>query len=281
MWHLLFLLLVTSTLAETVQGKEKHRKTRTEPHFTLQEAVPGIDISELTGLEFVSHYKASEDHRAVLEEADLSESQTPKTERRRKVSQKVPRSESSLTELELEGQENTEDKRRNFSPIALVNAFGETKSTPPSSSSNMAPSQRKNAKMFWHHFMFRRGSTSQELVLPIKTNEVQQETCQTLPFSQSIVHKNCEKVVIQNNLCFGRCSSFHVPGPEDRLYTFCSHCLPTKFTLSRLQLNCTGNANIVKVIMLVEECKCEIQKGVHPSTRLQSSELKHAPENDG
>ncbi|KAG6936489.1 cerberus 1, DAN family BMP antagonist [Chelydra serpentina] len=77
---------------------------------------------------------------------------------------------------------------------------------------------------------------------------------------QRIVHENCEKVVVQNNLCFGKCSSFHVPGPEDRLYTFCSHCLPTKFTMKRLELNCTGSVAVVKVVMIVEECKCEIQK---------------------
>lgn len=66
--------------------------------------------------------------------------------------------------------------------------------------------------------------------------------------------------MVQNNLCFGKCSSYHVPGPEDRLYTFCSHCLPSKFSMKRLDLNCTSSVPVVKEVMIVEECKCEIQK---------------------
>uniref|UniRef100_A0A8D0H035 Cerberus n=1 Tax=Sphenodon punctatus TaxID=8508 RepID=A0A8D0H035_SPHPU len=119
---------------------------------------------------------------------------------------------------------------------------------------------RKDAKKFWDYFMLKRNSASEAVVLPIKTDEMYQETCRTLPFPQGIVHENCEKVVVQNNLCFGKCSSFHVPGPEDHLYTFCSHCLPTKFIMKRLELNCTRSAPVVKVFMIVEECKCEVQK---------------------
>ncbi|XP_054843627.1 cerberus [Eublepharis macularius] len=123
---------------------------------------------------------------------------------------------------------------------------------------------RKDAKKFWDLFMLKTKSRSEEVVLPIKTNEMYEETCSTLPFSQSIVYENCETVVVQNNLCFGKCSSFHVPGPEDRLYTFCSHCLPTKFSMRHLEINCTGTAPLFKVVMIVEECKCEIQKMKDP-----------------
>ncbi|XP_028661861.1 cerberus-like [Erpetoichthys calabaricus] len=124
----------------------------------------------------------------------------------------------------------------------------------------------KNAKKFWNHFMFRRRSDSQETVLPIKTNELQQETCRALPFAQSIVHENCEKVVLKNKLCFGRCSSFHVPSNEDRLYTFCSYCFPTKYTMKNVELNCTGSESISKLVMMVEECQCEAQKGRQPQS---------------
>uniref|UniRef100_A0A6J0SU67 Cerberus n=1 Tax=Pogona vitticeps TaxID=103695 RepID=A0A6J0SU67_9SAUR len=119
---------------------------------------------------------------------------------------------------------------------------------------------RKDAKKFWNLFMLKTKSRSEETVLPIKTNEMYQDICNTLPFSQSIEHENCEKVVVQNNLCFGKCSSFHVPGLEDRLYTFCSHCLPTKFFVKHLEMNCTRTAPVIKVVMIVEECKCEVQK---------------------
>ncbi|XP_053152085.1 cerberus [Hemicordylus capensis] len=132
---------------------------------------------------------------------------------------------------------------------------------------------RKDARRFWDHFMLKTKSRSEEVILPIKTNEMYQETCSTLPFSQSIVHENCENVVIQNNLCFGKCSSFHVPGPEDRLYTFCSHCLPTKFSMEHLEMNCSRATPIIKVVMVVEECKCEGQKTKRPGIGFLHSDL--------
>ncbi|NXQ88398.1 CER1 protein, partial [Nyctibius grandis] len=132
---------------------------------------------------------------------------------------------------------------------------------------------RKDAKKFWDHFMLKKNSASEEVVLPIKTNEMHQENCRTLPFSQSITHESCEKVTVQNNLCFGKCSSFHVAGPEDRLYTFCSHCLPSKFSMKRLDLNCTSSVPVVKEVMIVEECKCETQKIKDPATGCLLSDL--------
>ncbi|KFP89620.1 PREDICTED: cerberus [Apaloderma vittatum] len=132
-----------------------------------------------------------------------------------------------------------------------------------SSKREAEPPYRKDAKKFWDHFMLKKNSASEEVVLPIKTNEMYQENCRTLPFSQGVTHENCQKVVVQNNLCFGKCSSFHVPGPEDRLYTFCSHCLPSKFFMKRLDLNCTSSVPVVKEVMIVEECKCETQKIKH------------------
>lgn len=43
---------------------------------------------------------------------------------------------------------------------------------------------RKDAKKFWDHFMLKKNSASEEVVLPIKTNEMHQENCRTLPFPQ-------------------------------------------------------------------------------------------------
>ncbi|XP_005388756.1 PREDICTED: cerberus [Chinchilla lanigera] len=115
----------------------------------------------------------------------------------------------------------------------------------------------EEAKKFWHHFMFRKGPASQGVVLPIKSHEVHRETCRTVPFSQTITHEDCEKVVVQNNLCFGKCGSVHFPGAAPRPHAFGSHCAPAKFTTLRLQLNCTSPAPVVKVVMQVEECQCK------------------------
>ncbi|KFV70440.1 Cerberus [Dryobates pubescens] len=127
-----------------------------------------------------------------------------------------------------------------------------------SSKREAKPLYRKDAKKFWDHFILKKNSASEEVVLPIKTNEMHEENCRTLPFSQGVTHESCEKVMVENNLCFGKCNSFHVPGP-DHLYTFCSHCLPSKFSMKRLDLNCTSSVPVVKEVMIVEECKCETQ----------------------
>ncbi|KAL2781524.1 cerberus precursor [Daubentonia madagascariensis] len=118
---------------------------------------------------------------------------------------------------------------------------------------------REEAKKFWHHFMFRKSPASQGVILPIKSHEVHWETCRTVPFSQTITHEDCEKVVVQNNLCFGKCGSVHFPGAAQHPHIFCSHCSPTKFTTMHLPLNCTGLAPVVKVVMLVEECQCKVK----------------------
>ncbi|XP_007536120.2 cerberus [Erinaceus europaeus] len=117
----------------------------------------------------------------------------------------------------------------------------------------------EEARKFWHHFMFRMSPASQGVILPIKSHEVHQETCRTVPFSQAVTHEDCEKVIVQNNLCFGKCGSVNFPGAAQQHQTFCSHCLPTKFTKMHLPLNCTDFAPVVKVVMLVEECQCKVK----------------------
>ncbi|XP_040819736.1 cerberus [Ochotona curzoniae] len=116
---------------------------------------------------------------------------------------------------------------------------------------------QEEAKKFWHHFMFRKSPASQGIILPIKSHEVHWETCRTVPFSQTITHEGCEEVVVQNNLCFGKCGSVHFPEAAPHLHTFCSHCSPAKSTTMHLQLNCTGIPSVVKAVMLVEECQCK------------------------
>ncbi|XP_011363658.1 cerberus [Pteropus vampyrus] len=122
---------------------------------------------------------------------------------------------------------------------------------------------QEEAKKFWHHFMFRMSPASQGVILPIKSHEVHQETCRTVPFSQSITHEDCEEIVVQNNLCFGKCGSIRFPGAAQHPHTFCSHCSPAKFTTMHLSLNCTGLGPVVKVVMLVEECQCKVKTEPH------------------
>ncbi|KAM3844451.1 cerberus isoform 2-T2 [Vipera latastei] len=131
--------------------------------------------------------------------------------------------------------------------------------SPDTTKRDAAAAFRKDAKKFWDLFKLKSKSRSEEVILPIKVTEIYQEVCNMLPFSQSVTHENCDKVVIQNNLCFGKCSSFHVPGADDRIYSFCSHCSPTKFSMKQLKMNCTMVNPVTKRVMIIEECRCEIQ----------------------
>lgn len=76
---------------------------------------------------------------------------------------------------------------------------------------------------------------------------------------QTIVHEDCEKAVVPNNLCFGKCGSIHFPGTETYPSNFCPHCSPAKFTTVHLRLNCTSPTPVVKMVMQVEECHCMTQ----------------------
>ncbi|KAM9138969.1 cerberus [Pangshura tecta] len=252
MFLLLLHLLLISGLGATGQGKELQRNKRRIQHLSYQD-------KDLLEREDPSKLLVQDpmDYEEILEEPSLFVA-VPElaTESRKQGEKKSSRFILPYEELDVHRELGSWTAPKETSHSESMRHFL------PSHSFNKKetePLYRKDAKKFWDHFMFKKNSASEEVVLPIKTNEMYQETCRTLPFSQSVVHENCEKLMVQNNLCFGKCSSFHVPGP-DRLYTFCSHCLPTKFTMKRLELNCTRSVAVVKVVMIVEDCKCEIQK---------------------
>ncbi|XP_074850199.1 cerberus [Carettochelys insculpta] len=253
MFLLLLQLLVISGLGATVQCKELQGNKRRIQHLTYQDKdlLEREDSSKMLVEDPVDYEEIQGEPSLFVAAPKLTAGSRQQGER--KLSRFL------LPYLELDAHQDL----RRWTASKETSHSESMRNFPPPHSSNKKeaePPPRKDAKKFWDYFMFKKNSASEEVVLPIKTNEMYQETCRTLPFSQSIVHETCEKVVVQNNLCFGKCSSFHVPGPEDRLYTFCSHCLPTKFTMKTLELNCTRSAAVAKVIMIVEECKCEIQK---------------------
>ncbi|XP_018113270.1 cerberus-like [Xenopus laevis] len=125
--------------------------------------------------------------------------------------------------------------------------------------------EKPGAKMFWNNSLVKMNGAPQNTSHGGKAQEIMKEACKTLPFTQNIVHENCDKMVIQNNLCFGKCISLHVPNQQHRQNT-CSHCLPSKYTLNHLALNCTGSSNVLKVVMMVEECTCEAHKSNYQQT---------------
>ncbi|NXY23142.1 CER1 protein, partial [Atrichornis clamosus] len=261
---LLLQMLVLSCLGATEpQGNSKQRKSKRpfQPFFYLDKNL----LKSQSFPELVSKNPVGVDETLGVPSFFVSLPQT--ASENEKEEKKMSRFILPNAELHVNQDPKTWAAPREISPV-------ENFSTPQYSSKRMSESAyRKDAKKFWEHFMLKKNSASEEVVLPIKTNEMHKENCRTLPFAQGITHNSCEKVTLQNNLCFGKCSSFHVPGPEDRLYTFCSHCLPSKFSIKRLDLNCTDSVTVAKEIMVVEECKCETRNIKDPAIGSLLSDL--------
>ncbi|XP_054460283.1 DAN domain family member 5 [Anoplopoma fimbria] len=102
--------------------------------------------------------------------------------------------------------------------------------------------------------------------LPINLKDTKQ-TCTAVPFTQRVTADGCDTVTVHNKLCFGQCSSLFVPsegefaGPGTgtgalRHRAPCSRCAPSKALTVAVPLRC-GAKVLEKLVMVVEECKCE------------------------
>uniref|UniRef100_A0AAY5F2H8 CTCK domain-containing protein n=1 Tax=Electrophorus electricus TaxID=8005 RepID=A0AAY5F2H8_ELEEL len=114
----------------------------------------------------------------------------------------------------------------------------------------------RDAKLLWNHFMFRRKSEFQT-IMSIRNNEVHQEKCRTLSFTQRVSHENCETLVLKNNVCFGKC---HHAGAEADPAS-CHICSPRKSSRETVQLECGNNTRVTSIVTVVEDCACQIRKG--------------------
>ncbi|XP_075716358.1 cerberus [Rhinoderma darwinii] len=157
--------------------------------------------------------------------------------------------------------------------LTRMAGYGGTRSN-KFSKSKVDVSEKEYAQVSWNNFIYKMNTASEALNYPVKTHEVQREVCKTLPFTQNIIHENCDKVAIQNHLCFGKCNSLYVPNQRDQL-NICSRCLPFKFTMHHLKLNCTGSSNVAKVLLIVEECKCV----VHSDNSYRVNNIKDSKNN--
>lgn len=268
----MFLMLLRLLVISVLTRSGSHGWTLHNHH---RRKVTGSDIENrlrqvrssggLTAVDF-SDRSRDEDSELKLKHAiEALMNQTQKNnEDSRHAFGRIPLSGSQPQELGFGGGPPGRGMIETMSHAAITSIMAGARSTPPDSKRPSQPPPLKHAKQFWNHFAFRRRSESQETIVPIKTTAVQQQTCRALPFLQSVVHENCEKVVLKNNLCFGRCSSVHVPGNEDRTYTICSYCVPTNFTTKTVELKCKGSVSVTKLVMLVEECQCEAKKGRPP-----------------
>ncbi|XP_045070749.1 cerberus-like [Coregonus clupeaformis] len=127
-------------------------------------------------------------------------------------------------------------------------------------------SRQKNAKAFWKSFLLRRRSELLSII-PIRHNEINQQMCRALPTSQRVHHDDCETLVLEDNICFGKCSCpERNTNSEDGDHASCVHCSPVKLTKS-VQLKCKNNTQVTKVVTVLEDCQCKLKKGLCSHSR--------------
>ncbi|XP_048377693.1 cerberus-like [Stegostoma tigrinum] len=120
-------------------------------------------------------------------------------------------------------------------------------------------SRQRSAEEAWRRLIDKGRGVTEEIVLPLSEREATGSSCRAVPFTQSISHLNCKTFNIQNRLCFGHCSSFFIPGTEQRLYRSCSRCFPSQLKKIVVSLECEGVLVVSRNITLIEECKCDLE----------------------
>uniref|UniRef100_UPI00398F48C0 uncharacterized protein n=1 Tax=Pristiophorus japonicus TaxID=55135 RepID=UPI00398F48C0 len=123
-----------------------------------------------------------------------------------------------------------------------------------------AQTRQRTAEEAWRRVMEKGRGLAEEIVLPLTEHEATRSNCRTVPFVQNVSHPQCSTVTVQNQLCFGQCSSFFIPGAEQRLYRSCSRCFPSRRRKTVVLLECVGQLVVSKDVTLVEECKCDLDK---------------------
>ncbi|XP_024412655.1 DAN domain family member 5 isoform X1 [Desmodus rotundus] len=97
--------------------------------------------------------------------------------------------------------------------------------------------------------------------LPLNPQEVAQEMCKAVPFTQVLSQPGCMTMRLRNHLCFGQCSSLYVPGVDSAPLVLCNSCVPTQRRWAPVFLWCWVGSPVsrrrVKIsTLLVERCQC-------------------------
>ncbi|XP_043094822.1 cerberus-like [Puntigrus tetrazona] len=175
---------------------------------------------------------------------------TKKSHGSREILQPDPRRDGYPTSTVMLGNASLENAQERLR-ISLQDS---AKISNPTVNSAHRPSST-NAKEFWNQFLFR-GKSDFRYVLPFRSAEVRQEQCRALTFSQRIVQENCETLELQNNVCFGKCASSPSRGDEGGSFP-CSVCSPVVITLKTVKLKCSDDAEMIKVVKIIEDCQCK------------------------
>ncbi|KAM5234723.1 DAN domain family member 5 [Hipposideros larvatus] len=97
--------------------------------------------------------------------------------------------------------------------------------------------------------------------LPLDPQEMAQEICKAVPFTQVLSRLGCTAVRLRNHLCFGHCSSIYVPGVDPTPLVLCNSCVPTRRRWAPVVLWCrvgspASRRRMKTSTVLVEGCQC-------------------------
>ncbi|KAL1784445.1 DAN domain family member 5 [Sigmodon hispidus] len=99
------------------------------------------------------------------------------------------------------------------------------------------------------------------LSLPLAPQEVLQETCKAVAFTQVLSRPGCTAARVLNHLCFGHCSSFYIPSSDPTPVVLCNSCVPAAKRWTSVMVWCrsgyTASPRRVRVsFTLVRKCHC-------------------------
>ncbi|XP_005881633.1 PREDICTED: DAN domain family member 5 [Myotis brandtii] len=100
--------------------------------------------------------------------------------------------------------------------------------------------------------------------LPLDPQEVAQETCKAVPFTQVLSQPGCMAKRLRNHLCFGHCSSLYVPGVDLAPFVLCNSCVPARRHWTPVFLWCrvgspASRRRVKTYTVLVERCQCSLK----------------------
>ncbi|XP_004595913.2 DAN domain family member 5-like [Ochotona princeps] len=98
--------------------------------------------------------------------------------------------------------------------------------------------------------------------LPLDPQQVTQEVCKAVPFTQVLSRPGCSVARLRNHICFGRCTSVFVPGSDPASLALCNSCEPGRQRRTPVVLWCQGGGPVstwrrVKMFtVLINSCQC-------------------------
>lgn len=86
----------------------------------------------------------------------------------------------------------------------------------------------------------------------------QHQGCHFKQITQIVSQSGCESISIKNRMCYGVCTSIHMPGvPGVREVELCTQCKPAgNKPRSTVTLKCIGGTRLI-TIWTVEACACQ------------------------